>query len=388
MVMEILRKLFLSFLGAVLSFSLLTLAWAHIGHQTIHNKETVKGWFDKSGFYDQLPDIVLDKAREKGSKDLPINDPAIQSAVDKALSTGFLKNAVEGVVDGGFSFLNGDTSEPKFSINITNLKQNLGDAVKNYATERAAALPVCTATELTPDFDPYNATCRPSFVTPEQAGEVARTQLLSQEFLQKDTLSADDIKLSCDSENQDSTCAKGAGANSLATVGQTRVGNDVRTAFQKSASLPIIAAVVSLLCAVGIIFLSGTKKAGIHRVGVILIVNGVLLLMAFAVMGPIFDAVKTKALGKTSEAAAKLGLDFASAAIHSVKNLLVTYAVGYTAVGIGGVVAASRTNREVKEKTILDEETAPLPDALDALPPDIRPVKNTKKPKETKKSKQ
>src|SRR5687767_5998236 len=86
--MNILRKLSLVLLGGILSLSLLVLVWSHIITTVAGNQETVKGWLNKSGFYDQIVDVALEAANnsEGSSQDIPVQDPGVKATISEALS--------------------------------------------------------------------------------------------------------------------------------------------------------------------------------------------------------------------------------------------------------------------------------------------------------------
>lgn len=373
MLMNIFRKMVLGLLATVLSFSLLTLAWVHVGNSTIRNKATVKGWFDKSGFYDKITDVLLEKVNNsagngQNQSTLPINDPQIQSVFKQAFSPELVKNSVNAILDGGYSWANGDSKDLNFSIDLTSAKQALGDGIATYVTNRFAALPVCIPQDLTTDLDYFNASCRPSFVTPAQAGATAREQLFNQDFLKNPVITADSI----------------SGTNNSGTLKQKLADNQqaqsLRTAYQKTNQLPIALAVLSLIVAAGIVFISTDRLKGLRRVGWITMISGVFLLAVYIVVGFVLSALTKKInSGSLSAKEAALLVDFAKATVDSSKKVFLLYAAGYGLGGLGLIVASMiLINRQKAEhpepKTILDEEESPIADS------ELDPEKKTDKP--------
>ena len=101
--MNILRKLIVSLLALVLSATLIGTVYSSVGVATIHNRQTVKGWFNKSDFYRQIVGVVLEKAKLSGKDtsigSISVDDPEIQGIAKQAFNPSLLQKNVETALD-------------------------------------------------------------------------------------------------------------------------------------------------------------------------------------------------------------------------------------------------------------------------------------------------
>ncbi len=355
----------------MLLFSLLGLAWTHTVNLTLRDRDTVKGWFDKSGFYDRIVGSVLenvDQAGEEAGEGIPVDDPAVQQVVAEAFSPEFLRQNIEEVLDGVYGWLEGRSETPEFTVDLTPAKRRLADGLGNYAAERAATLPVCQASQMTGDFDALNATCLPPGLTPAAAGATVRQELLNnEEFLKQTVFTADDIKL----ENDDREI-------SLGNVEQARLARD---GYRRAGQMPIVILIIALLAAAGIVFLSGTRRTGVKRICIVMIVSGVLLGLSWLIMARISDVlsdyVATPDDGPV--AARQLANDAVRVVIDDLRRPLLWYALGLTLVGAGGLIV----NSVIKKKRIDHNDTpaSPVPPVDDS--PKVDPAASKPSPNPT-----
>jgi len=361
MLMNILRRLFLSLLAGLLSASLFGLAWSNITISTIHNRTTVKSWFDKSDFYNKIVDVVLENAKDSGenSNGLPINDPKLQAVAKQAFTPELLKNSVNSILDGSYNWLDGSKQNLDFKIDLTNAKQQLATGLGNYVTERAAALPACPGGTDISNFDGFNATCLPAGLSAQAAGDKARDDLLKQDFLKNPVITADSINLSKD-KNAPATTSK---------VTEDKKAQITRTAYQRSSGLPIILAVVSVLLALAIVFISSEKFKGVRRVGYILIVNGVILLVIYLVLNKAFSVASTKIQsGHSNFKAASLGISFAKVVLNSVQHVMIWYILAYIILGVAAIVASKMMTKGSKPAHAAAPTDTPEPRHADLTP--------------------
>lgn len=333
--MNIMRRFGLSVFAALLFFSLLGLAWAHVAAATIRNRETVKSWLDESNFYDQIVDGVLDSAKQQTAEEgtsLPVDDPQVQAIAKEAFSPEYLKENAEKVLDGTYRWLSGDTQRPVFEIDLAAAKQRLADGLGKYATDRAAGLPVCTAAQargLADGFDALNAPCRPPGVSAATAGASLRDEILNnQDFLGDTTFSGDDLFKNDSGQNADSQLQR------------------FQTAYSLWGLAPYLLAGLAVLSALAVFFLSPTKRQGLRRVGVILATaGGWLALMGFGlqlIVNMLARSVANSSSGGLMDSAAMKTLvaDLAKVAYADAKVILLGYGIGFAVLGIGAVLFA------------------------------------------------
>ncbi len=377
--MNMLRKLGVGLCASILGVTLLGLAWSNVGLATIRNRSAVKGWLDKSNFYSQVVDVVLEKAKEpsgNGETEININDPQIQTIAKQAFTPEILKKNMETVLDSGYAWADGTKNKIDFSVDLTAAKQQLATGLGDSAKNKVAALPICSPAEVTQDFDSFKATCRPAGLTPEQAGQKVTNDLLNnKDFLAKPVFTAEDLK------------AKDSPVNAQnVPIENTDQAKAVRKVYSLSGFVPLALGIVALVTGLGVIFLSADHFRGLRRAGWVLLTSGLVLLVTFVLLGAVVSMVDRKvAEASTNPAQNKLLGDFARVVIKDVQKALLPYVIGFTGGGIliaitGGSLAKRRDNANKTEferhKDMLPE---PAQEPLDEEITDPDVTKETKK---------
>lgn len=272
------KKFLLLSSSGLLKITLFTLALVAAAWMTFSTSGAPKKALEQSGVYDDVVKTVLDetqKSVEQEGGDIPVNEPQIQAAVSKAFPPEFLQQNVEGVIDGIYAWLHGDTEAPEFTIDITAAKQTVVAGAADYAVSRFEGLPVCTLDQLRAlgtNIDPFNAPCRPPGLTSAQVRSEAEAQLANQdEFLKDTVITADDLP----KDEQGKTATQ----NLEAAPG----------IFQMLAWVPWVLALLALLFALGVLFLSESKRKGIKSIGVTLVGVGVFLLIGTLLISYLFN---------------------------------------------------------------------------------------------------
>ncbi len=375
--MNFLRKIFVSLCAALLSASLFSLAWSHVAVATVGNRQTIKGWLDKSDAYSKVVDIAITKleesTKEGGQSDIPVDDPQIRETVRKAFTSDLLKQNVETFLDGTYSWLERDAENLEFRMDFTAAKQQLADGLAEYVKTRATSLPVCTPNQIPEDFSGFSESCRPSNVSPDQVAEKIRSEILTGKgFLENPVITADNIKV---------TDENGA-TIPLSGSSQAQVSRD---AYNLSTKAPAIFAVTAFVLALGVIFLSHDRLAGVKRVGIVLLTTGVILLIAFAALGAVANFVESKAQETvvTTEAATEAGkpdstrellAGIVEVSFKDIRRVLLMYTVGYIGVGVGALVGGSALQKRRDKTETPKKEEKPH----DILPEPKSPAVNEK----------
>jgi hypothetical protein len=373
--MNILRKLAVSLCAALLSLSLFSAAWSQVAVSTIHNKDTVKGWFQKSGFYDEIADVVLEKIKDdqtstqdKATEQIPVNDPQIQSVVKSILTPAFLQKNVETLLDSSYGWLNGTAPKLDFSIDLTSAKQQLAASLGEFVKNRVDGLSVCAGGEASSDFDGFNATCRPSGVTGASIGAKISNDILTGDFLKNPVLTPNDIKVD-------------DGKGNKIALSDSKEGDAVRKTYRLGGYAPLLIFVFAVLMALGVIFISRERLVGLRRVGYTLAITGAGLLVTYLVIHVLANALNTKLSETATMTAAQRNLltNVIRVISGDVNRVLGYYAGGYLIGGIGMIVVSSIVRKKRgPQKQITDEQPLGNPE----LP---KPVDNGNKSKDVSK---
>jgi hypothetical protein len=246
----------------------------------ITHPATIKKILNDSGLYNSLVGNLLDQSKSitSGDTTIPLTNPAIRAAANKAIPSDYVKQNTENFIDSVYAWLEGETQTPDFSVNILSIKTQFANNVANDLTQRLSELPSCTPGTSFAGFDAFNATCLPRGVTVDQAAATVKDNILNgQGFLDEDTLNADSVK------SNDS--GQPVFANQLKDAPET---------YQKVKKSPFILGFMAVLVAAGIIFLGSSKRLGFRKVGLVMFSIGVLILFVAWAMNNATDKVINK----------------------------------------------------------------------------------------------
>ncbi len=254
------------FVAALLPLFLFALA-VDVGIlQTAGQPEKIKKILSSSGIYDSVVASALDQAKnsagDKGDG-IALTNPAVKTAAEKAITPAFLQQSTETLIDSTFNWLDGKTPTPDFRIDLSSVKSTFAVEAGKAAQAQAASLPVCTSGGASSSFDPFEATCLPRGVTPSAAATQVQNDIISgQGFLKDAVITADTVK----------------SGDTNQSVFNDQLKNAPK-AYQKAKKSPIVLGILSLLAVFGVIFLSSSRRAGVRRAGITLLVVGVSLLV-------------------------------------------------------------------------------------------------------------
>lgn len=264
--MEFVRKTALVIIAPLLVILLFGLAVSTGLLRVVTNPVVVKNILDTSGIYGTVVPGLLDEAKQISSSggEVPLVDELVRAAALKTFSPDFVKQNTEAVLDSVYYWLDGNTPLPDFQIDLSAIKTkfaaNVGDAVE----ARLAALPACTSSSAgaLSTKDPLKAACLPAGMDPAaEAATVEQNILSGTGFIDRPVITADTLKGSGDTQSV-----------------FTNQFKDVPEAYQKIKATPIILGILTLLLMAAIVLLSSTKRKGLRRVGVMLLVVGLLML--------------------------------------------------------------------------------------------------------------
>ncbi|MBX4201776.1 hypothetical protein KW803_02690 [Candidatus Saccharibacteria bacterium] len=376
-----LRKLLLG----VLSFLFIVLLFAtafDVGFVKIASQPTtVKKLVAESRIYDSVIPGLLEQTKtiDTNAGTIVVTDPAIQKVANQAISPTYIQQNTESAIDSIYKWLEGDTPQPDFKIDLAAVKTNFANGVATTVEQRLAALPACTVAQTTvitqnDQFDAVNATCLPKGTTAAQAAAQVRNSIAGGEaLLDKTTISADTIK----SEGSD------------LSVFQDKL-KDVPKQYQRAKMTPIILVILTILTGLGIVFLSSTWPKGLRRVGVSLLIIGVIML-AFSY---------SLNRGVSTQLVPKIKLDnlllqknlrvFVTDLTQQIDKNYWFFGGLYTVLGVGAVAAGETFRRRAQPAHPHATPATEPADTAHELPkeeptPKPKPAKEPAKPKTTRK---
>lgn len=321
--MNILKRFALVLLGGILFISLIGTAWAHVGNATLRNRETIKGWFTESNFYDRIVDVALEGAHnaakeDQQSQEIPLDDPQIKKIAVSAFPPEFLQKSVETIVDNTYSWLEGDSQTLNFNIDLSEAKGKLADGLAQYAVSRAQTLPACTAEQareaLAGRFDLLNADCVPAGVDISALAADLRNEIATNEDIpQNITVDSDAINL-------------GTKRIEIENSPQT---DKAQTAFRRAGAAPVVLGIVAALSSLGIIFLSAQRRNGFLRAGIVYVSAAIALAISQAIFRAISTTINSEAVEKSGNNTASIELmqQFIAVVSKDIYTPLLWYAV-------------------------------------------------------------
>jgi hypothetical protein len=200
-----------------------------------------------------------DLSSDEKTDALPLTDPGIQQAFQKALPPTFIQNSAEQAIDSTYNWVHGVTNSPDFAINISSVKTNFADNVAAYMRQKLEALPPCTQIMAPPTTinELLDLTCRPQGIsTATIAAQVRQEVLNSKLFADNDTVDTASFK-----------DAEGKPFSSQLSF--------IPTLHQYYLISLYVLPIVTLLFVVAIVYWSLTKRAGIKRIAWLLIGIGI-----------------------------------------------------------------------------------------------------------------
>jgi len=264
--MHFMRKAALVVVLPLFSLLLFGLA-ADIGFvRVVTHPEKIKQILNDSGVYSSVVSGLLDQAKTisgDNGGDVQLNNSLVRTAASESITPAFLKQNSETFIDSIYRWLDGKSASPDFLIDLTSVKTQFADSVAANLQQQLSGLPICPAGTNVQSFDAFNATCLPRGVTAAQAVANVKSNILNGKgFLDNPTITAKDLKSSDSNQSIFNDSLK-----------------DAPKAYQKAKSSPVVLAILTLLIAATIIFLSPTKRSGFKRVGITLLIIGVFMVI-------------------------------------------------------------------------------------------------------------
>ncbi len=162
------------------------------------NADNIKGALKEEGVYKNVVPAVLKTTADTNvsTGQLPLKEQWVQDAATKAFSADDLEQKTNTVVDSTFTWLDGETDKPTFSIDFTENKELFSKEVADYTQNRVAALPPCTFANIPDSIDPYNLTCKVPGISTTSIGQSVQQQINNDDnFLKNPIISSDNASL-------------------------------------------------------------------------------------------------------------------------------------------------------------------------------------------------
>lgn len=244
----------------------------------------VETWLDQSGVYTGLVNTAVNQAKtssgDSSGGGISLSDAAVQQAAQAAFSNAVLKQDVNKFLDSNYAWLQGKVAKPNFVIDLSASKQLFAQQVGQYVRAHLASLPICSYAQSLnyQNIDPLTATCKPSNVGAAAEGAKITEKLSGATFIENPVITAETFGNSSTNSTNKPYYEKFSVAPKI---------------YQWAIKAPMILGAVSLISALGVVFISRNKRKGLRRVAVTLAFAGIVFVASKFVL----DAV-TKSLEK------------------------------------------------------------------------------------------
>lgn len=300
------------FLSSILFLCLLAGAAATSINIAGAHPDKIESWLSQSGLYTGMVNTAIKQAQTSTNtgtnSGVTLDDPAVQQAAKTAFTTDLLRTSVNTIINSNYAWLEGKTTKPEFTVDLTAAKQTFAQLIGENVTKRLASLPVCTPAQVIglKSFDPLTIACRPANLDPTVAGTTVTKQILTGNgFLSNPVITADTI--------DPNATANGGKAYYVKFSYAPKV-------YQSATKLPFAIGALGLLCAVGVIFISARKRKGLHRVGLVLTYAGIILITTRFVSDYVLKQIEKQVFNNSSTGDLQQSL---TAFAHLVENQLV-----------------------------------------------------------------
>jgi hypothetical protein len=238
--------------------------------RTATHPATVKRLVAESGIYGSVVPSLLQQTKTISTSygTVSTTDPVIAKAANSALSPPFIQQNTEMAIDNVYDWLNGKIAQPNFKIDLSGSKTLFANKVTDAVEARLSSLPACSAAQSraiarSGQFDTFSASCSPVGTDPDAiAGQLKSALLSQQDFLSNTVI--------------DPSRVKNGGSSQSVFNGQLK---DAPKQYQRLKKTPVILSLLTILSGIGIVFLSRSWQVGLRRVGISLLIIGLVMLI-------------------------------------------------------------------------------------------------------------
>lgn len=288
----------------------------------------------------QLRIQVSKQLAKQSSSSTQIDQQAIDKATKEVLTAKLVEDNLTPIIDSGYSWLNGDVTEPKIAVDTKQVQDRIVANIADSAAKRVEGLPACTSAQLVkidPNaIDPFSLVCQPPDLSPEE---------VRQEFITQASSSTE-----TDSKGGLLGAAQ-ANDGSIVEKGVFEQYSAVPAVFQTLKFLPWILGIILGVAIWLAIKLSPTNTKGLNKLSTYLILTGASLI-AIIFIGKYLQTMAYDQIGIELGHMKDSVID-ATEIMNSIfyKTLLLVAAVGLLA-GALGVLLPKCFNNQPKHKKV------------------------------------
>jgi hypothetical protein len=286
------RRIFVYLLSIILLVSLFGIAQATSIQIGLTHPSKIESWLDQSSLYTNLVSTITDQAQTAVANNVSggasISKTVVRQAAQSAFPQSLMQQDVQTFLNSNYAWLEGKTATPDFKIDLSGAKQQFATQVADSSVlAHFTDLPACTAAQTLElqSANPLLLSCLPSGVSPQTAAAQLSQQVASNSgFLSNPIVTASTIG------------TKGQSSNKPYYEKLSRLPK----AYRAVQDLTWILSIVTILSIIGIIFCSRSKRIGLRRVSITLLISGVLLIADKLLTDTVFNKLKDRAFSSVN----------------------------------------------------------------------------------------
>jgi hypothetical protein len=327
-----LKRFGLWLLAVFFTFCILSVAVLTATNAVFGKPDALKGSLSESKVYDSLAAGLVDQA-VKGTQNpnpeqgegLKMDEKVTRDVAGRVITPAKIQGYAEQVIDGTYNWLDGETEQPDFKLDLGNIQKDLGNSVGDVAVERVGGLPPCTFQQLQKlnlnEVNPFDLPCRPPGINLKaERAKIVEEITANEGALGDTTFTADDI-----GKNEET------GGNAFENLVA------LPKLFQWSKAWPWILGVLGLASAAAIVFWSDDRNNGIKKVSIKLLIAGILLLIGIGLATFLFNTANPAERADATQMEEAL-FNVAGTLSAAFNRVLLIFAVVYVALGAGGLI--------------------------------------------------
>jgi hypothetical protein len=338
------RRIFVFLFSIVLLASLVSIALATSAQVGLAHPSKIEGWLDQSNLYSSLSTTIANKAQNSiennVSGGVSISKTLVQQAAQSAFPQSLLKQSVQTFINSNYEWLEGKSTTPNFTIDLSGAKQAFATQVAEASVvAHLTGLPTCTAAQTLQleNANPLLLSCLPAGISPQlEASQVSQQVVNDSSFLSKPVITASTV----------STKGLNGGEPYYKKL------SALPKSYQLAKKLPWILGIISILSILIIVFCSRSKRIGIRFIGIILLISGLLLVADKFLTDFAFNKLKDRAFNSVGSSQIQQSL---TSFVHFIEKELVKidlwFGLGYVALAVVliGILILTR-HRTAKSK--------------------------------------
>ncbi len=270
------RKIIIGLLLALLSSCLFALPVAYGFKETVGNPEKVNKALLESNIYDSMVPGFIALANQPKSDAIPstnefLLNPEVQNAIKTAFTPDFMQQSTETILMSTYSWLQGDQSSIRFSIDIAEQKQLLAEKLTIIVSDKLSLLPMCTTSDVVPQ-NIFDLQCNPPAGTLNVPLAVRETL---NRYIPEDTITESAFTQS-KINSQGSTTEQQMAPLSLKVV-------NLPSLYQLLLLLPVLLLLVSIVLLLGVLVAHPVRSLSLKLLAITFLASGILLGLSGAV---------------------------------------------------------------------------------------------------------